>query len=278
MTWIRPKQSGGGGGSGSVVGPAVTTLTALARWDDLTGTLLANSTVLLDNAGNMTGVETLALLSGAPAFSVILDVTEVLTANRTLTLALNDAARSLTIGGNLSFGAAVTTVGAFTTAGVFSTGGAFSTSSTFAVVGAFSTAAAFSTGSTFATVGAFATGGAFSTAAAQTWAGAFAFTATLTGVTAVTFPTTGTLLSSADIGVTVQGYAAILASIAALGTNGLITRTGAGVVAARTIVGGAGMTVTNGDGVAGNPTLSTSGAPGGTLGKIIATMNGYNLP
>lgn len=40
-----------------------------------------------------------------------------------------------------------------------------------------------------------------------------------------------------------------------LSTNGLIARTGAGTAAARTIVGGGAATVTNGNGVSGNPTI-----------------------
>ncbi len=47
-----------------------------------------------------------------------------------------------------------------------------------------------------------------------------------------------------------------LAAIAALSTSGLIARTGSGTAATRTITApAAGITVTNGDGVAGNPTL-----------------------
>jgi hypothetical protein len=44
-----------------------------------------------------------------------------------------------------------------------------------------------------------------------------------------------------------------------LGTNGLITRTAAGTVAGRTISSGTGVTVTNGDGVAGNPSIALAG-------------------
>lgn len=48
-----------------------------------------------------------------------------------------------------------------------------------------------------------------------------------------------------------------LTALAALASNGLIARTGAGTVAARTITGpAAGLSVTNGSGVAGNPTIA----------------------
>ena len=55
-----------------------------------------------------------------------------------------------------------------------------------------------------------------------------------------------------------RGLAAILAAIRDLASNGLITRTSATTVAARTIIGTADqISVADGDGVAGNPTLST---------------------
>lgn len=59
------------------------------------------------------------------------------------------------------------------------------------------------------------------------------------------------------IGTDVQAYDADLAALAANSTNGLWARTGAGTGAARTITGTANeVTVANGDGVSGNPTLS----------------------
>lgn len=58
------------------------------------------------------------------------------------------------------------------------------------------------------------------------------------------------------IGVDVQGYSAALAALAALATNGSLHRIGANSYAARSLVApAAGITVTNADGVAGNPTL-----------------------
>lgn len=49
-----------------------------------------------------------------------------------------------------------------------------------------------------------------------------------------------------------------LTAIAALAANGLIARTATGAMAVRTLIGGGGITVTNGDGVSGNPTLSVA--------------------
>lgn len=58
------------------------------------------------------------------------------------------------------------------------------------------------------------------------------------------------------IGTDVQGYDADLAALAGVSATGLLARTGAGAAAARTVTGSTGLTVTNGDGVSGNPTLT----------------------
>jgi len=50
---------GGGGGSGDVVGPAVATDNAVARYDTVTGKLIQDSAVIIDDSGNMSGVGTL---------------------------------------------------------------------------------------------------------------------------------------------------------------------------------------------------------------------------
>lgn len=60
------------------------------------------------------------------------------------------------------------------------------------------------------------------------------------------------------IGTDVQAYDADLSALAANATAGMISRTGAGTVASRTITAGTGITVTNGDGVAGNPTIAAA--------------------
>ena len=52
--------TGGGGGTGDVVGPASATDNAITRFDLTTGKLIQNSTVILDDAGTITGVASLA--------------------------------------------------------------------------------------------------------------------------------------------------------------------------------------------------------------------------
>jgi hypothetical protein len=63
------------------------------------------------------------------------------------------------------------------------------------------------------------------------------------------------------IGTHVQAYDADLTAVAGLSSNGIIARTGAGTAAVRTITGTANeVTLTNGDGASGNPTVSLPAA------------------
>jgi hypothetical protein len=80
-----------------------------------------------------------------------------------------------------------------------------------------------------------------------------------------------------EVGVDVQAFDADLSALAALSTTGVIARTGAGTAAVRTITAGAGITVTNGDGVAGNPTVaSTDILTNATAAEIAAIGNAIN--
>jgi hypothetical protein len=77
------------------------------------------------------------------------------------------------------------------------------------------------------------------------------------------------------LGADVQPFDSDLSAIAALSANGIISRTATGAAAARTITGTAGeVTVTNGDGVSGNPTISV----GAGIAKLSAnnTFAGSN--
>lgn len=80
------------------------------------------------------------------------------------------------------------------------------------------------------------------------------------GTGTTTAPLARTALGVA-IGTDVQAQSAMLAAVVALGTSGLVARTAANTVAARTITSAnTKITVGNGDGVSGNPTLTINEA------------------
>lgn len=89
--------------------------------------------------------------------------------------------------------------------------------------------------------------------------------------------TTRTLLSLVP-GTDVQVFDSDLSAVAGLATTGIISRTGAGTAATRTITApAAGITVSNGDGVSGNPTLALANdlsAVEGLSGTGIARRTG----
>ncbi len=98
---------------------------------------------------------------------------------------------------------------------------------------------------------------------------------TYTKVTVDTFGrvTVGATAVPADIGA--QPVNAFLTSLAGAGTNGIIVKNGNNVLS-RTIQQGAGIVVTNGDGVSGNPSiaLGTSGVTGGTYNSVTVDVYG----
>jgi hypothetical protein len=75
------------------------------------------------------------------------------------------------------------------------------------------------------------------------------------------------------IGTDVQAYDADLTALAAIASNGMIARTGAGTATVRTITAGAGITVSNGDGVSGNPTINANvTSVQGNTGAVIVSV------
>lgn len=117
-----------GGGTGDVVGPASATDNAVARFDTTTGKLIQNSVVAIDDTGTISGVDImtantlsssvvncdeintsqitldanngLSILGSASSFYYVLSMTGSPVANRTFSLDLGDADRTLSITGN----------------------------------------------------------------------------------------------------------------------------------------------------------------------------------
>ncbi len=90
VEWV----TGGGGGSGDVVGPASATDNAVVRFDGTTGKLVQNSAVTVaDTTGNITGGTYNKVTITAPATGSTLTVADgkTLTANNSLTLSGTDS-------------------------------------------------------------------------------------------------------------------------------------------------------------------------------------------
>lgn len=74
-----------------------------------------------------------------------------------------------------------------------------------------------------------------------------------------------------EIGADVQAFDATLAALASYATDGLVTQTAANTFTGRTITAGTGISVTNGNGVSGNPVVSL---PNARVDVIVALTDG----
>lgn len=72
-----------------------------------------------------------------------------------------------------------------------------------------------------------------------------------------------------EVGVDVEAWSAELDALAALSTTGILVRTGTASYALRTLTAGANITITNGDGVSGDPTIAVTGISSG-IGAAVA--------
>lgn len=100
--------------------------------------------------------------------------------------------------------------------------------------------------------------------------GAVPTSRTLTGANGI--DTIGDLTANRTIQLTGQALA-----LHNLATNGIIARTGAGTVAARTITAGTDITVSNGDGVSGNPTIGTNSTLATVTGRGATTTSAITI-
>lgn len=100
----------------------------------------------------------------------------------------------------------------------------------------------------------------------------------ITGITDITIADGGTGASTVAqartnlglvIGSDVQPFSNNLTALAAITSHGFFVKNSAGTAATRSIVGGTSITVTNSDGISGNPTISLSSTP--ELSAIIKT-------
>lgn len=132
-------------------------------------------------------------------------------------------------------------------------------------------------GDSFTVGGAFTCSGAavFSSTVAISGAATFSGTVALGSTATASTQTAGD--SSTKVATTAFVSTAVGTALQDSGANGILVRTAASTTTARTLTGSAGLTVANGTGVSGNPTITLEYATATNIGGLRASVSGTTL-
>lgn len=212
---------GGGGGSGDVVGPASSTDNAVVRFDGTTGKAIQDSLVILSDTGNLSGIGTLS--SGQITSSSLTASTALISG------ASKEITSSPTTAAELAFVSGVTS----------------------AIQTQLDAKQATITGAATTIVSSDLTASRVLTSNASGKVAA----------SSVTDTTLGFLDATSSIQTQIDGKQPLdadLTALAGLGTTGIVARTAVNTFTTRSVAGSTGISVSNGDGVSGNPTITNT--------------------